>query len=80
MDKITRQQPGLQIDINKTTAEVCEACGNDTFIQVYKVRKLSALLSPTGQPTVIPLQMFACAKCNHINSVFLPKELENDTV
>jgi hypothetical protein len=38
------------------------------------MRKLSALLSPTGKPTMIPIQVFACAKCGHINKSFLPKE------
>ena len=53
---------------------------NDTFIQVYKMRTLSALLSPTGQETKIPLQLFACHKCGHINKTFLPKGTDNDTV
>ena len=38
------QQPQVNIDFNKTTAEVCEKCENDTFTQVYQMRKLSALL------------------------------------
>jgi hypothetical protein len=38
------------------------------------MRKLSALLSPTGQETMIPIPVFACAKCGHINKGFLPKE------
>ena len=38
------------------------------------MRKLSALLSPTGQEAMIPIQVFACAKCGHINKGFLPKE------
>ena len=75
-----REQPGLNIDINQTTAEVCEACGNNTFVQVYQMRTLSALLSPTGQETKIPIQMFACYKCGHINKGFLPKEQTNDTL
>ena len=54
--------------------KTCESCGNDTFVQVYRMRKLSALLSPTGKPTMIPIQIFACAKCGHINPEFLPKE------
>ena len=69
-----QEQPKVNIDINKTTAEVCESCENDTFSQVFKMRKLSALLSPTGEPTMIPIQVFACAKCGHINKGFLPKE------
>ena len=71
---MNREQPGLNVDFSQTTAGTCESCGNDTFTQVYKIRKLSALLSPTGQETMIPIQVFACAKCGHINKGFQPKE------
>ena len=70
------QQPQMQVDLSQTTAEVCEneECKNDTFVQVYKMRKLSALLSPAGKESMIPMPVFACAKCSNINSAFLPKE------
>jgi len=68
------QQPQMNVDFSQTTAEVCEKCENDTFVQVYKMRRLSALLSPAGQESMIPLQAFACAKCGHVNPGFLPKE------
>ena len=71
---MNREQPGLNVDFSQTTSEVCESCGNNTFTQVYQMRKLSALLSPTGQETMIPIQVFVCAKCGHINKGFLPKE------
>ena len=54
---MNREQPGLNVDFSQTTAEVCESCGNDTFVQVFKMRKLSALLSPTGQESMIPIQI-----------------------
>ena len=68
------QQPQMNIDFSQTTAEVCEKCENDTFTQVFQMRKLSALLSPTGEQSMIPIQVFACTKCGNINSAFLPKE------
>ena len=68
------QQPQMNIDFSQTTAEVCEKCENDTFVQVFKMRKLSALLSPAGKESMIPIQAFACAKCGHVNPGFLPKE------
>ena len=68
------QQPQMNVDFSQTTAEVCEKCENETFVQVYQMRKLSALLSPTGTEAMIPVQVFACAKCGHINKGFLPKE------
>ena len=71
---MNNQQPQMNVDFSQTTAEICESCENDTFTQVYKMRKLSALLSPTGQETMVPIQVFACAKCGHINKGFLPQE------
>tara|TARA_Y100000389_G_scaffold29861_1_gene25364 strand:- start:170 stop:388 length:219 start_codon:yes stop_codon:yes gene_type:complete len=68
------QQPQMNIDMSQTSAEVCEKCENDTFIQVFMMRRLSALLSPAGQESMIPIQAFACAKCGHVNPGFLPKE------
>ena len=68
------QQPQMNIDFSQTTAEICEKCENDTFQQVYRMRKLSALLSPAGKESMIPIQIFACAKCGNINKGFLPKE------
>ena len=67
------QQPQMNVDFSQTTAEKCEHCENETFVQVYQMRKLSALLSPTGKEAMIPIQVFACAKCGHINKGFLPK-------
>ena len=73
------QQPQMNVDISQTVAESCEACEHDVFIPSFKMRRLSALLSPHGKETMIPMQVFACAKCGHINKEFQLKE-ENDTV
>ena len=69
-----QQQMQMNIDFEQTTPVVCDECGHDVFTQVLKMRKVSALLSPTGQETMIPIQAFACAKCGHINKDFLPKK------
>ena len=77
---MNQQQPQMQVDFSQTTAEICEECKHDIFIPAFKMRKLSALLSPAGKETMIPMNVFACAKCGHINKGFLPKGLEDDTV
>ena len=59
-----------QIDISKTTPIQCEKCNNSTFKQTLLLRKLSALVSPNGQETLVPVQVFACDKCGHVNSEF----------
>ena len=78
---MNNQQPQMNVDFSQTVAEVCEKCEHDMFQQAYKMRKLSALLSPTGQEAKIPIQVFACLKCNHVNKSFMPKEdIDNDTL
>ena len=59
-----------QIDISKTSAIKCEKCENPTFKQSLLLRKLSALVSPNGQETLVPVQVFACEKCGHVNAEF----------
>ena len=59
-----------QIDFSKTTEIKCEACGGQTFKQTLLMRKMSALVSPNGQETIIPMQVFACEKCGHVNKEF----------
>ena len=59
-----------QIDISKTTPIKCENCENQTFKQSLLLRKLSALVSPNGQETLVPVQVFACEKCGNVNKEF----------
>ena len=58
------------IDFSKTTEICCESCGGKTFKQTLLLRKLSALDSPSGQETIVPMQVFACEKCGHVNKEF----------
>lgn len=70
------QQSNLNLDLNQTTGVVCEECSHIHFEQVLIIRKASGLLTGTGQPTYVPIPVFACTKCGHVNSEFLPKQLE----
>ena len=71
---MNQQQQQFNIDFSQTTPVVCEKCSHEHFIQVNMMRKLSPMLSPTGQPALIPIPVFACAKCSHVNKGFQPKE------
>ena len=78
---MNNQQPQMKVDFSQTTAEICESCKHDIFIPAFKMSKLSALLSPAGKETMVPINVFACAKCNYINSTFLIKDKEeNDSL
>ena len=58
------------IDISQTTPLKCDKCENQTFKQTLLIRKMSALVSPNGQEQIIPIGVFACEKCGHVNSEF----------
>ena len=58
------------IDLSKATPMKCEKCENPTFKQTLMLHKMSALVSPNGQETIVPMAVFACEKCGHVNSDF----------
>ena len=58
------------IDVNQTTPVRCEKCENQTFKQTLLIRKMSALVSSNGQEQIIPIGVFACEKCGHVNVEF----------
>ena len=62
-----QQQPQMNVDFDQTVGLECDECKNETFKQVFYIRKLSALLSPTGEESLIPVPTFACVKCGHVN-------------
>jgi uncharacterized Zn finger protein len=65
--------PGMRIDISQAQDIVCEQCQHDVFVQATMMKKLSALVSPNGQEALIPIPVFACMACGHVNEMFLPK-------
>ena len=69
------QQPQINVDLSQADDIVCENCGNYTFNEVMLMKRLSALLSPTGKEAVIPIPTFACNACGYINRRFLPVKM-----
>lgn len=65
----TNQQ--VSFDLDKATDITCDNCGHTRFKTVYLLKRLSALVSPTGDETIVPMAAFACASCDHINEEFL---------
>ena len=65
-DQRKYQQPPQEIDISQTDTITCEKCGNASFIQSYFLKRVSALVSPTGKEAIVPIQVFACGNCGTI--------------
>tara|TARA_Y100000310_G_C20520120_1_gene733224 strand:+ start:778 stop:981 length:204 start_codon:yes stop_codon:yes gene_type:complete len=64
------QQQKINIDISKADDIACEECENLYFTPVVMVKRLSALLSPTGQEVKIPVQVLQCTSCSAITTPF----------
>ena len=56
----------VELDISKADTITCEECGNASFIQAFFLKKISALMSPTGKEAVVPMQVFSCGNCGSI--------------
>lgn len=52
----------------------CEKCNHVLFVEKYALRKISRLITGSPSDTVIPVPVFSCSSCGHVNSDFLPKE------
>lgn len=72
------QQQQINVDLSNAQDIVCENCGNYTFEEVLLMKKLSALLSPTGKEAIIPIPTFACNACGYINKQFLPTSMRGE--
>lgn len=60
----------VNIDLNQVPLEQCAVCKGTSWKVVYLLKKLSALISPTGKATVVPIQVFACDNCSTISPIF----------
>lgn len=71
------QMPQVNIDLSKADDVTCDNCGNYTFQEVVLMKRLSALVSPTGKEALVPIPVFACNACGHINRRFLPASMQS---
>jgi len=59
-----------RINLNNADTIKCDECESTNFEQIYEIKKISALFSPTGEEMYIPSPMFRCIECSHINNDF----------
>ena len=63
------------VDLTHATTLECEECKCKGFKQTMMLKKLSPLMSPTGQEAIIPVEAFCCEQCGHINKEFQEAEI-----
>jgi uncharacterized Zn finger protein len=65
----------LNISLDKTTALKCDECQGEVFVEGVLLRKASRFLTGTAQDSLVPIPVFSCSKCGHVNEEFLPQML-----
>ena len=68
------KQKQVEVDLKSAETMKCAESDNTIFIQGYIIKKISAIMSPTGQEVVAPVQVFNCGNCGTI--LPLSKELD----
>lgn len=63
-----------QAQVENAKNLACEKCNNQTMKQTFVVKVISGLITGDSKDTLVPVPFFACAICNHVNSMFA-KEL-----
>ena len=64
MNPLPKQQ--VKIDLSDADTMKCQECGNSIFIQGYVIKKISAIVSPTGEEVIAPIQVFNCGNCGEM--------------
>ena len=66
------------VDLTHAQTLECDECKGKGFKQTLMLKKLSALVSPNGQESIIPVAAFACEKCGNINKEFQEADLKSE--
>ena len=64
------------VDLTHAKTLECEECKCKGFKQTLILKKLSALVSPNGQEAIVPVAVFCCENCGHVNSEFEEAEIK----
>ena len=75
-----QQNPLANIRFDQTVGVVCERCGDKVFSEAVMLRKVSKFLVATtsNKDQVIPIPVFYCVSCNHVNKEFLPMGISEE--
>ena len=59
------------VDLSKADTIKCDDCGNYLFITSHVIKRISPILSPTGQEAIVPVQVYSCGNCGRVPKIFL---------
>ena len=69
----------VQVDLSQAETMKCEYCGNYVFIKGTVLKRLSPLVSPTGQEAIVPIEIYSCGNCGKVPKTML-KDVGLETI
>jgi hypothetical protein len=70
--QVAPPQARQNVDLSSAIDVTCEKCASSKFREVAFIKRVSAIMSPSGKEMVVPVGTFACADCGHVNAEFDP--------
>ena len=68
---IKKPQANVQVDLREADTIKCDDCGNYLFITSFILKRLSAIVSPSGEEALVPVQVYSCGDCGKVPSKLL---------
>ena len=65
-------KPKVKVDLAQAESVKCDDCDNQLFIESYFIKRLSPLVSPTGEEAMVPIQVFSCGSCGTVPKKMMP--------
>jgi uncharacterized Zn finger protein len=66
MDEIIKPK----IDLKQQPTVECEKCESIFFKEVTMIKKVSKILTGSGEDTLVPFPTYMCESCGHVNEDF----------
>jgi hypothetical protein len=67
--------PKITVEQIKNSKQVECDCGGVIFVEKMMFKKISPILSPTGNEEIYPMQVIVCDSCGKIPTQFNPHNL-----
>jgi uncharacterized Zn finger protein len=61
----------IELNLNDAADIACTQCGSLYFAPAVRLKKVSAVVSPTGEEMVVPIQLWECTNCGSIDEAIL---------
>jgi len=71
---MNQKELNMNVALKDTTTITCEECGHEVFQEGVLLRKISRFVTGTSQDALMPIPVFSCSKCGHVNAEFMPKD------